>query len=1190
MHRRCWKSEVLVACGLSIVCATPVLAANRTEDIHQLLVQGHFWYGQGQTELAIKAWRKVLRAEPGNREALFGIEEIRHFDPDAIDHEQLKRARSLALQGKYDEALKAYEAAFRGKKPPSSFHAAEYFETMGGVPKHWKQARLALEKLVKHYPSNTAYRLALARVESLNEKTRRQAIAHFESMSEESLDPASERKLLAAWKDALLWLHARRSDAPLYQHFLTRYPQSRFPQIRHRYAQLTIPIDETPEGAFALLEKGDLKHAARGFAAMLKKQPKRADALEGLGLVRLRQHRYREAERLLEQAIHADKRKEQSLRPAIDDARFWRRYHWANHLFDIGESKRARQIVENLLKERPEQMEVLLFRAQLASWNRDFGDAADYFERVLQKDPSNKTAQAGLIDAFINLGDDRKATTLLKKYHLPTDQYERARDHLKATRLRTRANLSQDPHQSETLLRQALALDADNPWLHLDLARTLVRLNRKTEARKVMELLRTLPDEDGSAHYALALFEAELANWPAVQAELSQIPESSRSYPMQRLLDQAQGELDYQQALTRLRAGDKPAARVLAERMQPLSARFPRIALHRADLLIRLGQREAGVEAAHQASHMLTHDADPGLWVRYADLLLKTQQWPEFDALVTRLLNTSTLDAAQTEAVAAMRLSAALTRARTWLARGQAEKALALLEPLKQDYSNNPDFKLALAAGLQGTHQDRKALTLFQDVLRRDPDSIDAAAGAFGAAMTLKQFRLAEQINQRALQRHPDHPRLLAGKARLALLRQQKAKARHDLEKALARADNAEDLPPHWRDRTRTLLDSVIDHRLPTAGTGLAIRTRGEQHGLDRLEERVLPVSLEIAKPRDGKLTLELRHLQLDSGQLSANQASQYGSLILSDSTPDTRGIEHRYSGFSPGIAYHSDNLSADLRLTPSTFPVRQAYGGLSWRHYDFGYQVSGTVSRRPVRESLLAYAGAIDPLTGHKWGGVSRTSAELGVVLPSETSTLYSRFSVARLTGKHVRDNAQLRLDGGLQWPLLSQDERQASIGLQLEYQDYQRNLDGFTLGQGGYFSPDDYLAIRIPFDWRQTRGPLSLSLNAAVGMQRYSRPISPVFPNDPALQRQLDDRATSDPNVVTSRPAAEKSSAVYTLRGEIGYSPDKRLALGAWASLTDTNNFKESAAGVFLRYFWNPVSSKEAFPGKKFETPEVW
>ncbi|HFD87092.1 MAG TPA: hypothetical protein ENJ35_05405, partial [Gammaproteobacteria bacterium] len=202
------KTGKLIGLGLAL-SGTPYLATmaeSQPEDIQQLLVQGHYWVGQGHPDLAIDAWEKVLLTDPLNKEAQNALRELKSFHPSLIDRKKLALARKLARQHKYTDALQMYKMAFSGATP-NSFYAAEYYETLSGTRGGWKKAVEALKQLTLKYPSNRHYRLVYGRVLTYHDATRLDGLKILEGLAtNESVKPETRKKATAAWRNALLWL------------------------------------------------------------------------------------------------------------------------------------------------------------------------------------------------------------------------------------------------------------------------------------------------------------------------------------------------------------------------------------------------------------------------------------------------------------------------------------------------------------------------------------------------------------------------------------------------------------------------------------------------------------------------------------------------------------------------------------------------------------------------------------------------------------------------------------------------------------------------------------------------------------------------------------------------------------------------------------------------------------------------
>lgn len=127
-----------------------------------LIEQGQYWQSRGDSLRAIDAWQKLLRVDPNNPDALYGmaraqlqqqrleeaqrgLEQLRRAHPghrlvERLQQEinvqrnsaQVQQARELARAGQADQALSNYQAALGGQ-PPTGPLALEYYQTLGGT-------------------------------------------------------------------------------------------------------------------------------------------------------------------------------------------------------------------------------------------------------------------------------------------------------------------------------------------------------------------------------------------------------------------------------------------------------------------------------------------------------------------------------------------------------------------------------------------------------------------------------------------------------------------------------------------------------------------------------------------------------------------------------------------------------------------------------------------------------------------------------------------------------------------------------------------------------------------------------------------------------------------------------------------------------------------------------------------------
>lgn len=191
-----------------------------------------------------------------------------------------------------------------------------------------------------------------------------------------------------------------------------------------------------------------------------------------------------------------------------------------------------------------------------------------------------------------------------------------------------------------------------------------------------------------------------------------------------------------------------------------------------------------------------------------------------------------------------------------------------------------------------------------------------------------------------------------------------------------------------------------------------------------------------------------------------------------------------------------------EFGTTPTTFQVSSLVGALRFQndtregHWFYG------VDRDAVEDSLLAYAGTVDPLSGQTWGGVVRNRAYFGGRCGDEVFSLYGVLAGAVFDGHRVDSNTEWRADAGFLQRAASGEGWVARVGGAVEATTFSANRSHFTLGHGGYFSPDRFLSVGPVFELRGRRDERSFSIEGAVTWQEVRESGSEFFPTDATLQ----------------------------------------------------------------------------------------
>ena len=203
------------------------------------------------------------------------------------------------------------------------------------------------------------------------------------------------------------------------------------------------------------------------------------------------------------------------------------------------------------------------------------------------------------------------------------------------------------------------------------------------------------------------------------------------------------------------------------------------------------------------------------------------------------------------------------------------------------------------------------------------------------------------------------------------------------------------------------------------------------------------------------------------------------------------------------------NGIVLELGTTPTSFEVSNLVGALRMRIVSLDGTWGFGIDRGAVEDSLLSYAGTVDPLSGLSWGGVVRNRAYFGGHFGGDDFSAYGLLAGAVLDGQRVDSNTEWRVDAGLLKRTASGENWMARIGGAVEATSFAANRSHFTLGHGGYFSPDKFLSVGPVFELIGRRDERSFRLEGGIAWQEVREARSAFFPTDAALQS-----ASGDPH----------------------------------------------------------------------------
>lgn len=345
-------------------------------------------------------------------------------------------------------------------------------------------------------------------------------------------------------------------------------------------------------------------------------------------------------------------------------------------------------------------------------------------------------------------------------------------------------------------------------------------------------------------------------------------------------------------------------------------------------------------------------------------------------------------------------------------------------------------------------------------------------------------------------------------------------------------------------------------------GAGMLMRDKSGESGLGRLTILERPF-VEAVHVHGGieRFGFKAAALDLDSG--SPSPCSAFGSKAdgcQAFARPPLAGVHdaalvefswYREGWTSPYFTLGATPLNAPVAALP-TFRlgmIRQERWG-RWQAEGFS---------QSVRDSLLSYAGQQDAYGSKDWGRVLRSGGTFTIFKPlNERWGLNTEGSAAYLGGRHVADNwmAAASVGAGYNFALSGFDY--FSLGPAVSYQHYDRNLYHYTLGHGGYFSPQQFvnLGLGVNFLTAEAR-PAIAKGRLSIGYQHFTESSTPWYPDGTPSGRH-------DGFYAAHR--FDGMALDLELKGAWLIAPNWMLAAGA--AFRQTSGFQDVSAGFAIRY----------------------
>lgn len=963
---------------------------------------------------------------------------------------------------------------------------------------------------------------------------------------------------------------------------------------------------------FKALNAGDLNTAARQFQVAITRQPNDAEALGGLGIVKLRTEKFVEARDLLQRASRgggADKWAQ-----ALNSASFFAGMTQGEAALDAGRFDEAQRIAEGLV------------HSDFADKSPAYGLLGGVYERQGRYDDA---AQAY---SRASTGSGKPDKGVIARV-------------IRAQALA--AENGGDTMGAERLFQQGTLADPSDPWMRYEYARFLVKQRRPVDAETAIGSLRGSTDPESL--YAAALLMSQIDRPTDAEGLLDRIPQAARTPEMRNL---ALG-LKVTAAIQRAKAIAGQGQTMQATSALRQLSDTPGIAFsgkaQLADALYDMGDSAGAALVAQRALSQASGDLEG--YEPLVRVLAKTGQ----DAFALSAVQTATERAGASpsgqQMVAKLRATVGVAQADRLRQQGQFASAFELLQAQWTASPGNREILSSLARLYQSGGLNAQAAQTFQMLLAQSPSDKDALLGLVDTASAAGNFVQARAALERAIRLSPNDYNVYLAAGRMEQARGDEKAALRYMKRArelysgqaapvggfgagnpftnmpvgqgsanpfAAAPQPQQQLNPFALGKAQTpapapfaapfpaaapvggavapaaymqsapggfgaqgpITDPVlagIDRDMQaiaqTSGPRVDVDTRFRQRkgeeGLSQLSE--LGASAEMSTDfAGGRVSVKADAVALDAGQPTGSGLARFGTngtaeaaAIVAKERAVLKAADTQHAaGVAVSVGYENELVKADVGTTPLGFDKQHVAAGIVVRPRLSRYSsVRLWAERRAVTDSVVSYAGTVDPVSGAFWGAVMKTGGGAGYSYDKDGNGFYVDGSYYAYRGTAVRNNNGIQANAGGYLRVYRDGESSVTVGLNANYQSFDNNQNYFTYGQGGYFSPQSFLSVSFPLRYAMNGEKLKIDASLVPGYQSYDQASTPLYPTEARAQSVLDGLKAQNNDVRAQFDSISKSGFGISASGAAWYQISPGTRIGGELGLNtfgDYNEFK--------------------------------
>ncbi len=220
-----------------------------------------------------------------------------------------------------------------------------------------------------------------------------------------------------------------------------------------------------------------------------------------------------------------------------------------------------------------------------------------------------------------------------------------------------------------------------------------------------------------------------------------------------------------------------------------------------------------------------------------------------------------------------------------------------------------------------------------------------------------------------------------------------------------------------------------------------------------------------------------------DAGQVASYLSSSSRKPNVDQTSGSTDS--QKANGVELALALSGDDYRVDIGSTPLGQDLNTVVGGVKWSPKLTNYlSLILTGERRSLTDSLLSYVGLKDAYSGKTWGQVTKNGGTLQLSYDDGDAGFYVGGGGYSYLGQNVASNTSINANAGVYLRPYHDEYRQLQAGLSMSYMDYSKNLSYFTYGQGGYFSPQNYVSVSLPVSLTEKYDNWTMKLGGSGGL----------------------------------------------------------------------------------------------------------